>query len=286
MVHPIKDELNLFIDNKLADQNKVRSIKTHIAECEFCREYCDLYRRVQTMQLETDAAEFSDSDREVAERVYRESLTGKVIPLNVMTGAQPLDQTHLAADGESETTRPATNLITLYSEEPEMVLRVMRDFKQGIDYLQLIGTDPNLTAHVLIRVQETGKEYLTDAVGRAVIPRGELGDAEPLHWEVKLPDVSFNLRPVSYDPERIESSREVTLETDQHDKILVTFASKVEGKQISIRVLELDGQTDFDGVRVSIGQPESHEIKRVAPNQTVSFGSIDPDQEINIRLYR
>ena len=286
MVHPTKDELNLFVSNRLTDTTRMRSIEAHIAECEFCREYCDLCRQELALQSEADAVEITETDRLIADRIYNQAMAGRVIPLNVMSTGQSLGQTHMAADGSGKTIRPAINLATLYSEDPEMVLRVMRDSEQDIDYLQLIGTDPELTAHVLIQIPEINKEYVTDDFGRAVVPKGELGDVETLHWEIKLPDVRFDLRPVVYDPEHVESVHEVTLETDQHDRILVTFASKTAGKQILIRVLELDGQTDYDSVRVSMSQQQLQEVKNVTPNQIVPFAIIDPNQGINIRLYR
>ena len=286
MVHPTKDELNLFVGNKLADGEPARSIEAHIAECEFCRQYCDLYRQEQALQSEADAVEITETDRLMADRIYNQAMAGRVIPLNMMSTGQSLGQTHMAADGSGKTIRPTINLATLYSEDPEMVLRVMRDSEQDIDYLQLIGANPELTAHVLIQIPEIKKEYLTNDFGRAIVPKGELDDVETLHWEIKMPDVRFDLRPIVYDPEHVESVREVTLETDQHDRILVTFASKTAGKQILIRVLELDGETGFGSVRVSISQQQMQETKNVAPNQTVPFGYVDPDQGIDIRLYR
>jgi hypothetical protein len=286
MVHPTKDELNLLVSNNLSDIASRQLIEAHIAECEFCREYCDLYRQEQARQSGGDAMEITETDRLIADRIYNQAMAGRVIPLNMMITAQPLGQTHMAADGGSKSIKPTINLATLYSEDPEMVLRVMRDSEQDIDYLQLISVNPELTAHVLIQIPDIKKEYLTNDFGRAIIPKGELGDVNTLHWEIKLPDVRFDLRPVVYDPEHVESSREVTLETDQHDRILVTFVSKTAGKQILIRVLELDGQANYDCVRVSISQQQLHEVKSVTPNQIVPFAIIDPNQGINIRLYR
>jgi hypothetical protein len=286
MVHPAKSELNLFVGNKLTDGALARTIEAHLAECEFCREYCDLRRQEQALRSDIDTMEITEKDRRVADQIYSQALAGRVIPLNVMTAAQPFGEAHLAADGGVKSVRPTINLTTLYSEDPEMVLRVMRDSEQDIDYLQLISANPELTAHVLIQIPEIKKEYLTNDFGRAIIPRGELGVVNTLHWEIKLPDVRFNLKPVVYDPEHVESAREVTLETDQHDRILVTFVSKTAGKQILIRVLELDGQADYDCVRVSISQEQLQEMKDVTPNQIVPFTIIDPNQGINIRLYR
>jgi hypothetical protein len=286
MVHPTRDELNLFVSNRLADTKRVQSVEAHITECEFCHEYCDLYRQGLALQSDADFIEITETDLLTADRIYSQAMAGRVVPLNLMTTAQSLGQNLMAADGSGKTVKSATNLATLYSEEPEMVLRVMRDFEHDIDYLQLIGTDPELTAHVLIQIPEIKKEYITDDLGRAVVPRGELGNVETLHWEIKLPDVRFDLRPVVYDPEHVESVREMTLETEQHDRILVTFTSKTAGKQILIRVLELDGQTNYDSVRVSISQQQLQEVKQLVPNQIVPFAIIDPNQGIYIRLYR
>jgi hypothetical protein len=286
MVHPTKDELKLFISNKLADPARVQSFETHLAGCEFCREYCDLQRQDLALLAEADSFQTTAADREYAERLFRQAMLGKVITLNLMPMPLHPAQAHLAADGVDKTTQAVTNLATLFSEEPELVLRVMRDSEKDFDYVQLIGADPELTAHAMIRIPEISREYVTDAFGKAVVPRGDLGDLEKLRWEIKLPDARFDLKPLAYDPEKIESTQEVVLETEQHDRIQITFASKTAGKQILIRVLELDGETDFGSVRISISQQQVQELKAITPRQVVPFALVDPNQGINIRLYR
>ena len=285
-VHPDRAELELFVSNRLADPVRAQRISAHVAECQFCREYCDNYR----IQLETetvvDKMELTSEDRAVADRIYQNALRGKAIALNVLPMAQNLAQIYLAADGLASGSQPVTNLATLYSEDPELVLRVMRDSAQGIDYLQLIGADPELVAHALIQIPEIQREFVADASGRVNLEREELKDYENLKWQIKLPDARFDLRPLVYDPEHVESVQEITLETEQHDRILVTLAGKTAGKQILIRVLALDGKTDFGSVRVSISQQSAHAVNSVTPNQVVPFDYIDPNQEINIRLFR
>jgi hypothetical protein len=285
MVHPDRDALKLFVRKALRDAAQVGPVEEHLAECDFCRDYCELLRAEMASQAEVDAVQITDDDRKLSDSLFQQAMSGRVIALNLMTSPSSR-QVHLAADGAEKYAPAVTNLATLYSEDPELVLRVMRDSEKDTDYLQLIGAHPELTAHVMIRIPEISREYVTDAAGRAIVPRGELGDAESLKWEIKLPDARFELRPMIYDPEHVESLQEVTLETGQHDRVQVTFASKTAGKQILIKVLELDGVADFGSVRVSISQQTTHEVRDVAPHQVVPFAIIDPNQEINIRLYR
>lgn len=285
-VHPDRAELDLFVSNRFADSARVRAIAAHLAECEFCREYCDNYRLQVAVETENDKTELTPEDRAFADRLYHSALRGKVIALNVLPTAPTFAQMYLAADGQSPESRPVTNLATLYSEDPELVLRVMRDTAQGIDYLQLIGADPELVAHALIQIPEIPREFVADASGRVNLGREELKEFEKLRWQIKLPDARFDLRPLVYDPEHVESVQEITLETEQHDRILVTLAGKTAGKQILIRVLALDGKSDFGSVRVSISQQSVHAVNQVTPNQIVPFDYIDPNQEINIRLFR
>ncbi len=283
--HPEQSTLKAFVANELGDIGQLESIRAHIAECEFCREFCDDYRADLEAQTETAKVQPEQRDWTVADEIFSDVYAGRTISLNLLPAPRSISQMYLAADGE----RPAdmvTNLATLFSEQPELVLRVMRDDARGIDYLQLISADPQLAAQAMIQIPEIQKQYVTDDTGKVLLARDELRDPESLQWEIKLPDARFTLRPLVYDPEHVESSREVILETEHHDRIQVVFETKTEGKQILIRVLEIEGEPNFGTIRVSIKQQNIHQVKEVAPNQNVSFNINDSDQEISIRLFR
>ena len=286
MIHPSKHELNLFIDNGLDDAPRVAEISRHLEECEFCRQYWDNYRLYCEAGDEAAKGAISQAAWRLADRLYQQALSGKIVPLQFLPTDGAYERMLLAADSDSDFAPPVINLATLYSEEPEMVLRVMRDTDRNEDYLQLIGAEAELAAQVMIQIPELDREFITDAEGRVSLAGVELDDVEQLKWQIKLPDASFSLQPLHYDPDHTESAKEVSLQTDSGDRIEVIFEDKTEGKQIVIRVLELDGKTDFAPVRVAISQQETRRIKNVAANEPIEFGLIDPQQEINIRLFQ
>ena len=222
--------------------------------------------------------------RALADKLYGEAARGQIVKLLPLTNASEKNL-RLAADSFDRARTPIVNLATFYSTSPEIVLRLMRDLDQGSDYLQLIGMDPKVTSHVLVQLPEIGREFATDDFGKAVIGRAEFADFEKLKWQIKLPDALFLLEPLIYDPDWTTTSKEVTIESEQGDRIRVTLEDKVEGKQILIRVLEFDGKAEFGEVRVMISQHEITEIKNATPDQTVLFETIDPGREISIRLF-
>ena len=282
-MHPSKTELRLFVDRRLDDSGKLSEISAHLDECEFCREFCDNYRLYAGSLEEALGEETPEKFKKLANRLYRESFGSRIIYLI------PFEKTpamfHLAADGTKETAVNVENLSTFYSEEPELVLRVMRDKNKGYDYLQLISENQEIASNVLVQIPELKKEYLTDMRGRAKLEESLLMDLSHLKWQIKIPNAIFSLKPLVYDPEAVEYEKEVILETDKDDKIKVRFEGKTEGKQISIQVLQLEGRQDFGSVRILITQKSSQQLKEIAPDKELHFDIIDPGAEINIRLF-
>jgi hypothetical protein len=286
MVHPDKAELKLFVNNELTDQGQIAAVAAHVAACEFCAEFRDVYLAEKEGVAESSRTAANASGQLLADRLLRQARAGQVIDLTALPSGPSSTGWLLAADGVQVPEPPATNLLTLYSEKPDLVLRAMRDHLRGVDYLQLIGDDSELIANVLIQLPAPGLEYVTDSKGKVVLEEGKLSDVAASTWKVKLPDAWFEMQPLVYDPEKIESACEVSLETDQRDRILVTLIRKTEGKQVVLKVLELDGNTEYGNVRVAICQQDTRELKPVRPNQSVVFSTIDPDKEISIRIYR
>jgi hypothetical protein len=98
--------------------------------------------------------------------------------------------------------------------------------------------------------------------------------------------LSTKLQPPVSDPDQTENTREMILETDRKNKIKVTFAYKPAGSQITIRVLELDGQADFGSVKVAVRHGSATAIKEVRRDEPFSFELADAQEEIFIRLFR
>lgn len=284
-MHFSKKEIELYARNELFDNKKQILIEKHLEECEFCREYFDNYLLyIESLKLaETEPLPL---EAEVlADKLYRTSWRNKVIDLIPLV-KQTEHVFYLAAEGESEKQPEITSLATFYSEDPELVLRVMRDNEQKRDYLQLIGEDMELISHALIQIPEIDCELVTDNTGRADLEKPLSGDITRLKWKVKMPEAVFELEPFKYEPDKTEYQEEIFLETEHRDKIKITFEGKTEGKQISIRILELEGRDDFESVKVYIRQNDLAVIKTTSPASPVSFVLPDLKETIKIRLYQ
>jgi hypothetical protein len=284
-VHFSKKEIELYADGDLNDLNKYDKIAKHLEECEFCREYYDNYRLYAVSLKEAEAELLPSDSINLAEKLHREALRSKIIDLLPMT-EQTYYTSYLAADGEPAKEPALTSLATFYSENPELVLRVMHDNETNRDYLQLVGEDAELVSHALIQIPEIDFDYVTDETGRVELAQPLTGDFARLKWQVKMPEAVFDLEPLEYDPDKTEYRKEMVLETEHNDKIRVTFEGKTEGKQISIRILELDGRDDFESVKVLISQNDLAVIKTTGPSVPVSFTLPDLKTSIKIRLYQ
>ncbi len=284
-MHPSGKELKRFIENRL-DELSARRIKEHLKQCEFCREFVENYRLFG--QSLDDAAEESIPPEalQLADRLYSDALAGRIISLEPLFSKASEPKLHLAADGEKEFRPRVQNLTTLYSENPEVIMRVMRDLDSGEDYLQLISDDPAFSAHVMVQVPELKRELITDDSGQAMLESGFLEVPEKLTWQIKMPEAVFSLEPLVYDPNKTEYAKDIVLETERQDKIKVTFEGKTEGKQISIRILELDGKTDFGQVKVSVSQRHASAFKDIKRDESLSFDLVDTKDVIKVRLYQ
>jgi hypothetical protein len=284
-MHPTKQELELYADGLMDDPGRREDIQAHMETCEFCREYLENYDLMRKSLDEMSEQELPAKALALADRLYRQAFAGQVIALEILA-AEKIDQPFLmAADGEEKFTPDTVSLATYYSEEPELVLKIMRDNRRNQEYLQLIGDSPQAGANMLVQILDSDIEFVTDSEGKARVAHLDMRKIEEFKWQVKMPDAVFDLEPLQYDPEKIEYSKEITLETEKNDKIMVAFEGKTEGKQISIRILELEGKSDFERVRVGISQEGRAIIKSVDKDGRISFVLDDLSSPINIRLY-
>ncbi len=284
-MHPSKAELRLFVENAMQDAAARARISEHIGNCEFCSEFCEEYTLYLVSIEDTDRLDLSQAAFNAADDIFRHALRGVIIDMQPLAGDidTPL---RLAADGKEEFRPEIVNLATLCSEQPEAILRVMRDSGRGIDYVQLISDDPELSQNVMIRIPEIGWESLTDDEGKAIIEKQIGDDISNLKWQIKLPDAVFSMKPLEYDPDETRCSGETELTTADSDRIHVELQSKTEGKQIVIKILELDGKKDFGDVRVAISQGGVTTTSSTSGNKTISFDLTDTESVINIRIFQ
>lgn len=284
-MHLSKEKLKLLIDNRL-DTTEIVEIEKHLKACEFCQEFVDNYKLLMNCLEKTANIELPQEAITLAEKLYHDAIKGKIIPLSILEPRENERSLQLAADGKQKVSPRVMNLTTLYSENPEIVLRVMHDEDKGEDYLHLISDDPSLSSNVMVQIPELDRQFITDDDGRAVIKNIELERFEHLKWQIKMPDAVFSLEPLIYDPDKTEYSKDIILTTDNNDRIKVTFEGKTEGKQIAIEILELDGSIDFGKVRVIVCHDESLSLKEAVLHKPVTFSLKDSQEKINIRLFQ
>lgn len=285
-MHFSRDQLKLYVEGKLNDESS-KEVNKHIDICEMCREFCDYYHIFIDSLSKARKEDIPVKALKMAEKIYHDALKTNVIRLQKLTTSDNnFDYAVLlAADGEKGPIQAIENLATFYSEDPEIVLRVMRDSTRWKDYLQLISDDPKQVSYVLVQIPELGKEYITDENGRATLEGEALKDHDKLKWQVKLPDALFELEPLRYDPDRIEKTEEMILETENRDKIKVIFERRTEGKQITLNILELEGKSEFKDAKVIISHQRESKIFEARPEEPITMYLSGPEDKINIRLF-
>ena len=284
MVHPTRETLIAFIDGRL-DDAETGKLAGHLEGCEFCREFMDDYRLLQESLAMAEQEELPEAVKELTDRLYRESLLGCVVSLETLPAASGEHTLPLAADNEREPTPFPDLAITLYSEDPEIILRLMSGPQPDDNYVQLICDDSELVSHVLVRAPQLGREFLTDAGGRAELGDTPLEITDDVKWQIKMPDAVFDLAPLKYDPDKPEHSEQVTLETDRQDRLQVTFERMTEGKRITLRLIELDGKQDFGEVKVVVTTEHTSGQEQIRVDSSATFEIDDTEASVNIRLF-
>lgn len=288
-MHPTKKELISFINNIETENNNQAEITGHIKECEFCSEFVSNYKAVkQAEQQGTELPQpLPQKMLNLADRLFIDSFRGRIIELNHLTGPNATGDSSLMAAHGAESESPGVKCIaTLYSENPELVMRLMHDPSRDSNYLHLIADTPELTDHVLVQIPEFKKEFITDENGIADIDLSDIQNIGDAVWQIKMPDAVFELEQLVYEPEKTEYSYEQLLETDRGDKIRIRLEGRSESKLLSIEVLELAGQKNIGEVTACVTCRTNSDLKSVPPKKPVSFGPLDANSTIQIRLYK
>ena len=283
-MHPSQRDLRGYCDERLAGA-AARQVAGHLEQCEFCREYCEEHRALTQAIDAAAAGTIAALDAHRVEEIHRKTLAGMVVDLAPSIPIAPQEPALLAADGGGAAAARLENLGTLYSENPEVVLRIMRDNSRKRDYLQLVSEDENLVSRVLVQVPELDLSVLTDQNGRGDIEWARFEDFTRYGWRVKLPDAEFSLSPLEYDPEKVEYHEETVLETSRGDRLGIRFEGRTEGKRLTVRILAFEGRADFDSVRVVVSQATESVTRNLARTEALDLELSSPDDLIAIRLF-
>lgn len=282
-MHPQKITLEQYVDGHL-DKKKYDEIDHHVADCDFCQEYCNQYKslsdeinRVKGHDLNQTASEITS---DIMERLNRKN----IIPLFSITAPEAQSTKLMAADGQATESNYLHTLITLGSESPEVVLKLMRNPKTGCDFIQLIGDNKEQITNVLVQLPDIDKEFLTDSNGLAQIDQ-QFESYENLKWQIKLPSAVFELQKVEFDSEKAESVSRTILISDADDKLEVILEKKSEGAQLNIRILEVAGKKVDGEIRAVVAQKDMYDTKFLKPEQASVFDLTDSEASIKIRLF-
>jgi len=285
-VHPSRSEIEMYLAGRLDDDKKGFEIAEHLKECEFCGEIAEEFKQYLDLLYEEEESEMPLRAYQQVRTLHIRALERMSIPLKLIKSAYDEEVAYLAADGSEGETPEIVNLATFFSDHPELILKIMRNNRENHDYVELIGDEPFQVANVMIRIPEIDRDLITDSNGVASLTDLKDTHYDQFSWEIKMPDAVFHLEQLEYDPDKTEYSKELELETDHGDKIRIRFEGKTEGKQITVNILQLEGESDFGELKVLISQADFRFIKTISRKDILVFNLADPEAGIEIRLFK
>lgn len=283
-VHPGRDQYAGYLQGSLPDEQRA-GLEQHLAICDFCRELVANLTLQMKEDSHPDTREVPDRIKVLADRLLAQSLRGRLIQLRTLENPDVGPSILMAADGEKQDRQAIESLAIVYSDNPEIVVCLMRDNNLGQHYLQVVSDDPDLYEHVLVEAPEAGRSVITDKNGRANLDAIESGSLSDLKWQIRLPEAVFELQELSFDPDSTTYRRETILDSEQGDRIRITLEGKGEGKQIELEVLELDGSTDIGPMQIVISLDDNVTTYDLNDQGTVLIDGGTRFQTLRVRLY-
>lgn len=260
MVHLSDENLIFYANATPQEREAMPAITEHLKMCDSCREKLAHFQEWPSARRESETRGLSPQARALADRLYHSALAAsRTIDLTPLTIDAPATPVHLAADGQAEPA-PHEGLehrATLYSENPELVLRLMRNPRTHEESLHLIGADASLTENVLIHIEDPPMDFVTDGHGVAEVSYGHLDNPTTMRWQVRLPDAVFALSPLEHRPEESGASREFEIESDSDNRIGVALKRRDGGVSLRLRLLRIGGRENLERVRLVISQGSS-----------------------------
>lgn len=281
-MHPTDLELIRFARMPDGERDLRDPVALHLVGCDDCRE--ELAIMVEWL-ANTDVRDMSDPARSRFEdtviRLFRQRTT--VIAFAPFAMPETASHPHsLAADGVTPPAAGLQHRATLYSEDPEVILRVMHDPKTLRDVLQLTADDPALTSHVYIRLTDPPMEFFTNERGIAEAPARSLEDPSTRSWRLQLPDASFMLKPL----EQSTAARETVIDLPDGDSVAITVLPDSKGLSLRVRPMRIHGHETIERVRVVVCQSGGRwqAVDTRTPGECVA-ANLSSDSPIEIRLF-
>lgn len=281
-MHPSDHDLIHYARLSPSERRVQDGVSGHLAGCEVCREELALIEDwlANVDRADQDAHIRSSFEDTIIRLLRRPSTSFALLPLDM---SAPSSQPYLlAADG---TTPPAVGLkhrATLYSEDPEVILRVMHDPTTSRDFLQLTAADQSLANHVYIHLADPPMSFLTDEHGVALLPIAALDDPASHAWRLQLPDATFTLKPL----EAGKSPDETVIDLPNGDSVAIVFMEEASGISLRVRALSIHGREKIERLRVVVCQSGGRwqVVDTLAPGACVA-ANLSSDSPIEIRLF-
>lgn len=281
-MHPSDLELIQFARKPAAERDSRDPVAVHMADCGLCRDELSL---MEKWLADHNTQNSTMPPRSLFEEAVLKLLQrpSSVIQLTILEMSQRTGVGHsLAADGVVMPQAGLQHRATLYSEEPEVILRIMYDPATQRDVLQLTADDPVLSGHVFIRYGDPPIDVLTNERGIAEIPAKSIDDPMALSWRVQLPDASFTLR--ALDAPRLPD--ETVIDLPDGDRIAVAALSDTAGLSLRVRPLRIHGREQIGRFRAVVCQSGGRwQVVDTPPSGECVAANLSSDAPIEIRLY-
>ncbi|MFH1688048.1 MAG: hypothetical protein ABIE70_11095 [bacterium] len=269
----------------LANEEDRRRVMDHTGRCRFCSEIIEQFQAFQASVASVSADELTLTPAQ-SDRLYRAACRGQIISLTFLSKNPPQEELSLAADGKPVAPPEIEEIATLVSDASDLVLRLLHDHKTSRDYVQLVAEDPAAIAYTLVQVPSQNQEFVTDKAGRVDLPAESETAWDNVDWQIKMPEAVFDLKPLEYTPDQPEYSRSVELDTEQADRVRVTFEKHADSCSVVVEVLALQGQTDFGALRALVTTDTPGQPAPTPVGQPIVLDLPDHETPITIRLYR
>lgn len=295
MIHPPDEKLIELAGAPTGSRSTSPEWEAHIGGCPHCQARIEEFRQWDKAAAASMAEGLPPKAAAALANLIRRIRPirpMRPIPLHPMPIPAQSEPVRLAADGHPAESPGLRHRATLYSEDPELVLRVMHDPASGRDTLHLLGAESHLTENVLLHIENPSLDFVTGSDGTVQIEKGILPDPAALKWQVRLPDATFLLHPLPDEPPAGTESPEVELETEsaqgEHGagRIAVALTHAADGLNLRVRVLHIEGYDRLERLRVVVSQSGgiSQVIETGAADPAVISG-LAPNQWINIRIF-
>jgi len=286
LAHPSHDDLIRFAHLPVDERVSMPLVAAHVLECGVCAdEMAAIGEWLAELERSTVSGTLPLSGMAASILTRAAQLMRTIVLVPLETSPIAISPPALAADGASQPSPGWTHRATLYSEIPELVMRVMHDAATNRDFLHLSGADPELTRHVMIHLVEPSLDFLTNENGIAEVEAGAIVDPGSVSWQLRLPDATFHLSTLELGQEQVPGSGTV-LETPDGNRVEARMVDQHGGILLSVRPLAIGGMTEFARVQIVVSQVGGRwRIGEAASSHESVSAQVAAGEPIEIRLF-